>query len=130
MARLAHVPVWAFHSDHDAKVSAQAARRVVGALQQAGGTARLTEIDSQDHNCWSAAFEDYHLLEWLLSQRRGASSAWNGPGTISLRGRIINNLLKGWKIWQIALQAGVCLAAGTALGYAVVVIHRLSRERL
>jgi predicted esterase len=66
--KLVDVPVWAFHSDHD---SPEQVRQTVAKLQAAGGRCCLTEVPSNRHDCWTAAFRDYGLLRWLLRQKRG-----------------------------------------------------------
>jgi predicted peptidase len=81
--KLAKVPIWAFHSSRDSTLSPERDRAMIAGLAKAGGVARLTEIDSTDHDCWTAAFRDHHLMSWLLAQHR------NGPI---------------WQWWQILLQ--------------------------
>ncbi len=121
--RLIGMPIWVFNSNQDATTPIGHVREVVSDLKKAGGNVHLTEVDSTKHDCWTAAFEDYDLLEWLLSQRRGESSRWNAPGTIFLRGRV-NNLLKGWAISQIVLQVGVLLALLTVVWYCAKQVRR------
>jgi hypothetical protein len=84
----------------------------VKALIEAGGNVHLTEIESAAHECWTAAFDDYHLLDWLLSQHRNQASSWN-PGTIPLGVRL-RDFASGWEWWQVLLQVGipVLLVAG------------------
>jgi len=70
---IVNIPVWAFHSsgDHPENVKA-----LISALQRAGGVAHLTEIDSDEHNCWVLAARNYDILGWLFAQRRGK---WSYP---------------------------------------------------
>jgi len=91
---LRHVPVWAFHSKRD---NPEGDRRMVAAVSRAGGAALLTERESRDHNCWTAAFESSHLLPWLLAQRRGKRSL--PPGVLPWRYRLAELVSSGqwWK---------------------------------
>lgn len=74
VASLKPVPVWAFHSRHDQGAPVARVRSTVQALQRAGGQAHLTEIESDEHDCWTSAFLEHHVLDWLLAQRRGTPS--------------------------------------------------------
>jgi predicted peptidase len=69
-ARLKQVPAWLFHGAQDATVPASESRRVVAALEQAGGHPRYTEYEDGRHNIWDRAFGDPELARWLLAQRR------------------------------------------------------------
>ncbi len=101
------LPVWAFHSRFDSHTSAGSVRLAVAALQGGGGNAHLTEIDSASHDCWNAAFHEYHLLDWLLSQQRGEQST--PPGTIPLSLRL-KDFANGWEWWQALAQIGIPVA--------------------
>lgn len=68
--QLAGIPIWAFNSNGDTSAPIDMVRSRVAALQQAGGNVHLTGIESTDHDCWRAAFDDYDLLNWLLSQKK------------------------------------------------------------
>ncbi|HEY1601865.1 MAG TPA: hypothetical protein VGG64_19845 [Pirellulales bacterium] len=112
VARLINVPVWAFHSARDSSTTIAGVRRSVAALRDAGGRAHLTEIDSVEHDCWTPAFGDYDLLEWLLAQHRGQNAL--APGAISFRGHL-RLALRGWSAWQLAVAVLVPLALATAV---------------
>jgi dienelactone hydrolase len=73
------VPVWAFHTTRDPLTSIVPVRRTVQLLDNLGGIAHLSEIESDYHDCWTAAFTDYRLMDWLLTQRRGRT-CWLRPG--------------------------------------------------
>lgn len=109
--RLAGIPVWAFHSTRDTATRIDSVRRAADALASAGGSVALTEIDSAEHDCWQAAFQRYHLLDWLLDQRRGAPGI--RPGSLSLRHQV-DNLLDGWRWWQLAAQVLVMVGIASA----------------
>ncbi len=104
--RLAKIPVWAFHCTADGRTPVLPVATTVKTLIGAGGNACLTQIESNSHDAWTAAFEQYHLLDWLLAQRRGQTSSSPAPGTIALRSRL-QDFANGWQWWQILLQVAV-----------------------
>ena len=83
-AALIDTPVWAFQSTADDRATLQHAANVVVALRRAGGRAHLTQVDSPTHDCWTAAFRQYRVGDWMLSQRRGRTIAWP-PGLAPVR---------------------------------------------
>jgi predicted peptidase len=99
--RLAKIPVWAFHCTRDPGAPIAPVRHSVDALRSAGGIAHLTEIDAATHDCWTPAFAEYRLLDWLLAQQRHAASPL--PGAVSLSGRV-RNVVEKWQWWQALLQ--------------------------
>jgi len=77
--RIKDVPVWAFHCSRDPSTSPASVREAVAKLSRLGGAVHLTEIDAMSHDCWTAAFESHHIMDWMLSHSKGN----NGypPGT-------------------------------------------------
>ncbi|MBI2826197.1 MAG: hypothetical protein HYX69_16070 [Planctomycetia bacterium] len=124
--RLVSVPVWAFHSTRDEWMPPRFVRRTVRALAQAGGRVHLTEFDSVSHDCWTPAFEQYDLRNWLLAQRRGAAPLWYGPGHIALAGHAAN-VLRHWTWWQLLLETAVVAALALAVWRG---IHILRHKRV
>ena len=78
LAAIRQVPVWAFHAAHDPVLPSTSVKETVLALRQVGGNAALTEVDADYHDCWTAAFRDWRLMDWLLIQKRGRT-AWLAP---------------------------------------------------
>ena len=74
-SKLAQIPIWAFHVRADKDVSIEDVRGMVAAIQAAGGKCYLTETPGYIHDCWTPAFMDFGLLDWLRSQQKGI----NGP---------------------------------------------------
>lgn len=64
---LKHTPVWAFHGARDTVVEASESERMVEAVRQIGGNARLTIYPEAGHNSWTQAYDDPALYEWFLS---------------------------------------------------------------
>jgi predicted peptidase len=102
--RLAGVPVWAFHSAED-KLSPEYARQAISQLRQSGGCGRLTEIPGDLHNCWTAAFRDYDLLNWMLAQRRSCGC------TFSWSQRVSDWLHDYWAQIVVFAVVGICALA-------------------
>jgi predicted esterase len=102
-ARLIHLigpPIWAFHCNRDPSTSPDAVRQTVARLQRLGANVALTEIHSMSHDCWSAAFRDYGLGDWLLSHRLGIKGGYP-PG------------VRPWRWWHVmplpAITGGIIL---------------------
>ncbi len=104
IARLAQVPVWAFHCARDEGTPIAQVRTTVKALKQSGGIVHLTEVEADGHDCWSTAFADYHLLDWLLAQRRGQPGPQ--PGSITLGSRLAH-FAKTWQWWEAIVQMAI-----------------------
>ncbi len=69
-AALAHLPIWAFHGALDPVVPVRESEVMVDAVRQAGGDAKLTVYSGAAHDAWTQAYNDPHLYEWFLKQRR------------------------------------------------------------
>jgi predicted peptidase len=66
---LAKVPIWAFHGEDDRVVKPEESKKMVDAVQAAGGLVKYTEFPKTDHNSWDKAYDDAAALKWLFSQR-------------------------------------------------------------
>ena len=66
---LVNVPVWAFHGDRDSIVSCDESKKMVDAVNRAGGCAKLKIYTNTDHDSWTATYNNREVFEWLLSQR-------------------------------------------------------------
>lgn len=69
-AALRETPVWAFHGADDDVVPAEETRRLVRALEEAGGEPRVTILPGVNHGAWDPAYRNPALPRWLLAQRR------------------------------------------------------------
>jgi pimeloyl-ACP methyl ester carboxylesterase len=107
---LRNVPVWSFISLNEEGSPVESARQTIAALNAAGGHAAFTGIETKEHDCWTAAFNDYDLLNWLLNQRRGKPLI-HPPGAIPLRTRwrlfCATIGLSNWQPWQLLLEIGI-----------------------
>ena len=68
--RLKDLPIWAFHGRKDGTVSPRKSREMVNAVNEAGGSAKLTVYPEADHDSWTQTYANPELYEWLLSHHR------------------------------------------------------------
>lgn len=71
---LRHVPVWAFHGAKDEVIPLQESERMVQAVLDAGGDARLTVYPDAGHDAWTETYDNPELYKWFLSHRRKSRS--------------------------------------------------------
>jgi predicted peptidase len=93
------IPVWAFHCRNDELSTGGGTRAMIRAIQLAGGKAQFTMTPPNmlnDHDSWTSSFRDYHLLEWMLAQSRGAGGGYWPPGGE-----------RPWAWWQLPAWGGV-----------------------
>ncbi len=70
-ARLASLPLWAFHGSDDDVVPVERSRSMIAAVHAAGGDPRYTEFAGEGHHSWIPAYEnDAELFTWMFAQRR------------------------------------------------------------
>lgn len=65
--RLINVPVWAFHGQKDITVLVDESKKMVDAVNNAGGKAKLTIYPENGHDAWSDTYSDLEVYSWLLS---------------------------------------------------------------
>lgn len=66
------IPVWAFHGDQDHIVPVHETHKMIDALRDCGGDARLTVYPNTGHDSWTPTYDNPELYIWLLAQRRNA----------------------------------------------------------
>ena len=70
-AKLANVPVRAYHGDRDDAVEYENSVLMVNAVNRQGGAAELVTLAGMGHNdAINYAYRETDLIEWLLSQRK------------------------------------------------------------
>lgn len=68
---LSTIPMWAIQGDQDQLVPTEQARRMVQAIEAAGGEIRYTEYEGAGHGeAFRRALENSDVFEWLLKQKR------------------------------------------------------------
>lgn len=65
--RLVNVPVWAFHGAKDNCVFPEESQRMVDAINNCGGNAKLTIYPDNAHDAWGDTYKNRDVFEWLLS---------------------------------------------------------------
>jgi predicted peptidase len=68
--QVAQIPFWIFHGGADSVVNVALSRSMVETLKGAGASPHYTEFPGVGHNCWSKAYLEPDLVEWLFSQSR------------------------------------------------------------
>lgn len=69
-ARFKDLPIWAFHGALDDVVFPEESIKMVSAINNSGGNAKLTIFPLDDHNSWDNAFSNDELWQWLFEQKR------------------------------------------------------------
>jgi dienelactone hydrolase len=71
--KIKDVAVWAFHGGADDLVPVSATRDMIGALKDAGGNPKYTELVGKGHAIWDPIYDDAGntLYPWLFSQHNG-----------------------------------------------------------
>ncbi|HTU24895.1 MAG TPA: prolyl oligopeptidase family serine peptidase [Pirellulales bacterium] len=70
-SRLAKLPIWAWHGDADTAVPVERSRRMVAAIERAGGKPKYTELKGIGHDSWTPAYHgENNALAWLFEQRK------------------------------------------------------------
>jgi predicted peptidase len=64
---LKDVPVWAFHGAKDDIVSIEDGKKMVDALEKAGGTVKFTSYPEANHDAWTETYDNPEIYDWLLS---------------------------------------------------------------
>ncbi len=74
-ARLASIPIIAFHGKEDTCVFPEESVKMVNAVNALGGNARLELLDGVGHAAWERAYSSKELFEWMLSQKKSETRA-------------------------------------------------------
>lgn len=67
---LADVPVWAFHGAKDDVVPLSESQKMVDAVNEAGGNAKLTVYPDLAHDSWTKTYDNPELYEWFLEHSK------------------------------------------------------------
>ena len=68
--RVTKLPIWAFHGDKDTAVKPERSRRMIAAIEKAGGKPKYTEYPGVGHDSWSRTYADPEFMAWLFAQKR------------------------------------------------------------
>ena len=122
---LTSIPIWAFQSAADGDASVENVGQFVDRLRQQGGPAHLTIVKSQTHDCWTQAFKDYGLTEWMLSQLRQSSEGT--CNSVSANSRFRSSWFRRKSCYRIMLSGCLLVIAFIGL-FKMVGIGPLSRR--
>ena len=67
--KIKHIPIWAFHGAKDNTVPPEKSRKMIKALQDAGGSPGYCEYPDVEHPSWYQAYKDPYLFVWLFKQK-------------------------------------------------------------
>jgi predicted peptidase len=67
---LVDLPIWAFHGERDRVVPVAESRRMIDAIERAGGHPKLTIIPDGGHDICDFVCHKDDMWAWLLNQRR------------------------------------------------------------
>jgi predicted peptidase len=65
-----NTPIWAFHGGRDILVNPNTTRKMIKAIQKAGGHPKYTEYPNMFHTVWNKTFHDPQFFQWLFEQKR------------------------------------------------------------
>jgi len=68
--RIGKMPLWVFHGRRDDVIPVTESRKMVSAIQRAGGRPRYTEYAGVGHDVWKRAFAEPELVSWLFAQHK------------------------------------------------------------
>ena len=118
MCRLKDTPVWAFNCDHDNESPLYLVNERIAAINSSGGDARLTIINSDKHDAWTAAFQKYHLLDWLLAQDRSKLTSLNKP-SVAFLFSLMMRMLENWTSYQLLAQ--ICVVTSFTILISIII---------
>lgn len=75
-SRLANVPVWAFHGGKDDCVYPEESQKMVEAVNESGGNAKLTIYPENKHDAWSDTYSNLDVYSWLLSKEKKQANSF------------------------------------------------------
>lgn len=125
IANLVQTPIWAFFSQDDPPELLATIRLRTAEVATRGGTIMLTETQGMGHDCWTEAFRDHAILEWLLKQQRGVRHWAVRPGGYSVP-QILRWLNTKWTWQQLTAQALVFAVPASLMAWTLL---RKSRGR-
>jgi predicted peptidase len=80
--QLALTPAWAFAAHEDPIVKSDNSVQMCQAIQSHGGRAKVTQFDSNEHDCWLLAIDQSNLIDWMLAQQRNSLRAVQASGKL------------------------------------------------
>lgn len=69
-ARVANIPIWAFHGDADKSVTLDKGQEMIDAVRAAGGDPKFTVYPGVGHDSWTRTYNNPEFYDWLFTQKR------------------------------------------------------------
>ena len=63
------LPIWNFHAADDPVVKVDGSRKMIEAIEKAGGKPKYTEYPTGGHGIWPRAYKTDGILDWLFAQK-------------------------------------------------------------
>lgn len=120
----AGVPIWAFHAANDPGVDVSGSRNAIAAVRAAGGDPIYTEYATGGHPSWVPAYQNPHLVPWMMAQRRGTPRVGNPRIDITAPTSATSYITSAATLrlagsgWSTAAITGVIWSAGSGRGTA------------
>ena len=68
-SKMVDLPIWAFHGEQDRVVRPELSRKMIEAIEKAGGKkAKLTVYPDAEHDSWTETYNNPELYKWMLQQ--------------------------------------------------------------
>ncbi len=69
-AKLKNTPIWAFHGALDRTVLVEESLKMVRAVNECGGDARITVYPHAQHDAWTPTYSNDEMWQWLFARKR------------------------------------------------------------
>jgi predicted peptidase len=69
-AKFKDLPVWTFYGAKDKAMGLETSQKMVDAIKDLGGNAKLTVYPDAGHDCWTVSYDNPELYTWLLQYKR------------------------------------------------------------
>lgn len=74
--RLVEIPIWAFHGKKDTTVLMEESLKMVDAVNQYGGNAKITVYPDNGHDAWSDTYANQDVFNWMLEHKKDLVCEW------------------------------------------------------
>ncbi len=75
LTNLLRLPIWDFHAGNDGVFGVSDTDSLISKLRNAGGRPIFTRYSFGNFAIWNTAYQTPGLVEWLMAQKRGATSS-------------------------------------------------------
>lgn len=68
--KIVNLPLWVFHGESDNVVKPEQSRKMIAAIEKAGGKPKYTEYPGVGHDSWTQTYANPEFMEWLFKQKK------------------------------------------------------------